>query len=138
MILTTELRVSKEPHSGPAPPQLLNKSEAERHHKTNDCSFLSSSIGMLAISSDGSQLLLLRLGRAVGRALQELEDLLHDVTGRGFRLATAAQDLPLPLVQNIKRDPFEQNVTPDDTKSLLYFGGTLAAPSTAFMYDGLG
>jgi hypothetical protein len=25
-----------------------------------------------------------------------------------------------------------------DTKSLLYFGGTLAAPSTAFMYDGLG
>jgi arylsulfatase A-like enzyme len=43
-----------------------------------------------------------------------------------------------PLIQNIKRDPFEQNVTPDDTKSLLYFGGTLAAPSTAFMYDGLG
>jgi hypothetical protein len=25
----------------------------------------------------------------------------------------------------------------NDTKSLLYFGGTLAAPSTAFMYDGL-
>ena len=24
-----------------------------------------------------------------------------------------------------------------DTKSLLYFGGSLAAPSTAFMYDGL-
>jgi arylsulfatase A-like enzyme len=43
-----------------------------------------------------------------------------------------------PLIQNIKRDPFEQNVTPDDTKSLLYFGGSLAAPSTAFMYDGLG
>jgi arylsulfatase A-like enzyme len=43
-----------------------------------------------------------------------------------------------PLIQNIKRDPFEQFVTPDDTKSLLYFGGTLAAPSTAFMYDGLG
>jgi arylsulfatase len=42
-----------------------------------------------------------------------------------------------PLIQNIKRDPFEQNVSPDDTKSLLYFGGTLAAPSTAFMYDGL-
>src|SRR5262249_55204588 len=43
-----------------------------------------------------------------------------------------------PLIQNIKRDPFEQFVTPDDTKSLLYFGGALAAPSTAFMYDGLG
>ena len=43
-----------------------------------------------------------------------------------------------PLVQNIKRDPFEQFVSPDDTKSLLYFGGTITAPSTAFMYDGLG
>jgi hypothetical protein len=43
-----------------------------------------------------------------------------------------------PLIQNIKRDPFEQFVDPNDTKSLLYFGGSLAAPSTAFMYDGLG
>jgi hypothetical protein len=43
-----------------------------------------------------------------------------------------------PLIQNIKRDPFEQFVTADDTKSLLFFGGSLAAPSTAFMYDGLG
>jgi len=43
-----------------------------------------------------------------------------------------------PLIQNIKRDPFEQFVSPLDTKSLLYFGGALAAPSTAFMYDGLG
>ncbi len=51
-ILTTELRVSKEPHSGPVPSQLLNKSEAEKHHKTNDCSFQSSFIGMLTISSD--------------------------------------------------------------------------------------
>src|SRR5499426_36116 len=41
------------------------------------------------------------------------------------------------LVGNIKRDPFEQNVSPNDSKSLLYFGGSLAAPSTAFMYDGL-
>jgi len=47
-------------------------------------------------------------------------------------------DWHFPLIQNIKRDPFEQNVSPDDTKSLLYFGGSLAAPSTAFMYDGLG
>ena len=43
-----------------------------------------------------------------------------------------------PLIQNIKRDPFEQNVSPIDTKSLGYFQGALAAPSTAFMYDGLG
>jgi arylsulfatase len=47
-------------------------------------------------------------------------------------------DWHFPLIQNIKRDPFEQNVSPEDTKSLLYFGGSLAAPSTAFMYDGLG
>ncbi|WP_043159384.1 arylsulfatase [Bradyrhizobium sp. Ai1a-2] len=46
-------------------------------------------------------------------------------------------DWHFPLIQNIKRDPFEQNVSPEDTKSLLYFGGSLAAPSTAFMYDGL-
>ncbi|MCK1448821.1 arylsulfatase [Bradyrhizobium sp. 48] len=42
-----------------------------------------------------------------------------------------------PLIQNIKCDPFEQNVSPDDAKSLLYFGGSLAAPSTAYMYDAL-
>src|SRR5258705_13803753 len=44
------ISVSKEPHSGPAPPQLLNKSEAEKHHKTNDCSFPSSFIVMLTMS----------------------------------------------------------------------------------------
>jgi arylsulfatase len=42
-----------------------------------------------------------------------------------------------PAIQNIKRDPFEQTVVPSDSKSLLSFGGSLAAPSTAFMYDGL-
>ena len=41
------------------------------------------------------------------------------------------------MIQDIKRDPFEQFVTTKDTKSLLFFGGALAAPSTAFMYDGL-
>jgi len=46
-------------------------------------------------------------------------------------------DWHFPLIQNIKRDPFEQNVSPEDTKSLAYFQGALAAPSTAFMYDGL-
>ena len=44
----------------------------------------------------------------------------------------------LPLIQNVKRDPFEQFVAPDDNKSLTSFGGSLAAPSTAFMYSGLG
>jgi arylsulfatase len=46
-------------------------------------------------------------------------------------------DWHFPLIQNIKRDPFEQNVSPADAKSLLFFGGSLAAPSTAYMYDGL-
>ena len=38
------------------------------------------------------------------------------------------------LVQNIKRDPFEQFVT-FDGKSAMNFGGSLGAPSTAFQYD---
>jgi arylsulfatase len=38
------------------------------------------------------------------------------------------------LVQNIKRDPFEQAVG-TDVKSALAIGGSLASPSTAFLYD---
>ena len=38
------------------------------------------------------------------------------------------------LVQNIKRDPFEQAVGTDQ-KTLMGFGGALAAPSTAYLYD---
>jgi arylsulfatase len=38
------------------------------------------------------------------------------------------------LVQNVKRDPFEQSVGTDQ-KSALSLGGALAAPSTAFLYD---
>jgi arylsulfatase len=38
------------------------------------------------------------------------------------------------LVQNIKRDPFEQAVGTDQ-KSVMSFGGALAAPSTAYLYD---
>jgi hypothetical protein len=34
------------------------------------------------------------------------------------------------LVQNIKRDPFEQYVVPGDEKSALAIGGALAAPTT--------
>ena len=39
------------------------------------------------------------------------------------------------LVQNIKRDPFEQNVEPGGTKSLMNMGGALKAPSTAYFYN---
>ena len=38
------------------------------------------------------------------------------------------------LVQNIKRDPFEQNVGIDQ-KSAMSMGGALGAPMTAFQYD---
>jgi len=38
------------------------------------------------------------------------------------------------LVQNIRRDPFEQAVG-IDVKSAMGLGGALAAPSTAFLYD---
>jgi len=38
------------------------------------------------------------------------------------------------LVQNIKRDPFEQGVG-TDTKSATALGGSLGAPMTAFLYD---
>jgi hypothetical protein len=38
------------------------------------------------------------------------------------------------LVQNIRRDPFEQAVGIDQ-KSAMSIGGALAAPSTAFIYD---
>ncbi len=38
------------------------------------------------------------------------------------------------LVDNIKRDPFEQAVGPDQQSSLS-LGGSLDSPSTAFIYD---
>jgi arylsulfatase len=38
------------------------------------------------------------------------------------------------LVQNIKRDPFEQNVGIDQ-KSATSMGGALGGPTTAFLYD---
>jgi arylsulfatase A-like enzyme len=37
-------------------------------------------------------------------------------------------------VDNLKRDPFEQAVA-EDQKTLLGYGGALAAPSTAYIYD---
>jgi arylsulfatase len=39
------------------------------------------------------------------------------------------------MIQNIKRDPFEQNVGLSGQKSAMSMGGALAAPSTAYIYD---
>jgi hypothetical protein len=50
MILTTALCVSKESHSGSAPPQPFNKSKTENHHKANGGLFLDGFIGMLTMS----------------------------------------------------------------------------------------
>jgi arylsulfatase len=44
-------------------------------------------------------------------------------------------DYHFTLVQNIKRDPFEQYVIPGRDKSLANMGGMLTAPSTAYLYD---
>jgi arylsulfatase len=49
-------------------------------------------------------------------------------------VAAAARELSLHLVQNIKRDPFEQAVTTDG-KTATGFGGSLAGPTTAYLYD---
>ena len=43
-------------------------------------------------------------------------------------------DFHFTLVQNIKRDPFEQAVE-TDAKSVMGLGGALGAPSTAYIYD---
>ena len=40
----------------------------------------------------------------------------------------------MTLVQNIKRDPFEQAVG-DGQKTAVGLGGALAAPATAYLYD---
>ena len=39
------------------------------------------------------------------------------------------------MVDNIKRDPFEIAGGLDDWKSTMGFGGALASPSTAYLYD---
>jgi len=39
------------------------------------------------------------------------------------------------LVGNIKRDPFEQTVSFDQSKSAMALGGALGSPSTAYLYD---
>ena len=39
------------------------------------------------------------------------------------------------MVQNIKRDPFEQAVIFEDSKTAAGLGGQLGAPSTAYLYD---
>ncbi len=58
------------------------------------------------------------------------------------QLNAASYVLPLvsyhfTLIQNIKRDPFEQMVIPGDTnsKSVQNLGGSLGSPSTAFLFD---
>jgi arylsulfatase len=39
------------------------------------------------------------------------------------------------MVDNIKRDPFEIAGGLDDLKSAMSFGGAIASPSTAYLYD---
>jgi len=39
------------------------------------------------------------------------------------------------LVGNVKRDPFEQTISFSDSKSAMALGGSLASPTTAYLYD---
>ncbi len=39
------------------------------------------------------------------------------------------------MVQNIKRDPFEQSVGLSGQQSAMSMGGALGAPATAYIYD---
>jgi len=41
----------------------------------------------------------------------------------------------LTLVGNVKRDPFEQTISFSDSKSAMALGGSLASPTTAYLYD---
>ena len=79
-------------------------------------------------------LLLLHRGDAIGGAVQELEDLLHDGGLDRCLRAHGAPDYGWAQVQNIRRDPFEQAVG-EEQKSVLSMGGTLASPSTAYIYN---
>ena len=74
-------------------------------------------------------------GAAVGGALQELEDVLRDGVATdpaGFIMAY--RPYHWTQIANIKRDPFETR-SAIDHKTLMGFGGALAAPSTAYQYD---
>ena len=66
-------------------------------------------------------------------------DFRHFIIEVGTQPGPAGWLMPLvpfhfTLVQNIKRDPFEQNVGIDQ-KSAMSLGGALGAPATAFQYD---
>ena len=83
----------------------------------------------------GARLLLLLLGRdAVRGALQELEDVLHHVAAGPAGWILPLVPFHFTLVDNIKRDPFEQAVGIDQ-KSAMSLGGALGGPVTAFQYD---
>ena len=79
--------------------------------------------------------LLLHRRDPVGGAVQELEDLLLDGAARVATCGlTGAETFKWPMVDNIKRDPFEGAVG-DESKTLLGLGGALAGPVTAYIYD---
>jgi hypothetical protein len=52
----------------------------------------------------------------------------------GAAALAGAQTYGWAQVQNIKRDPFEQAVG-EEQKSVMSLGGTLASPSTAYIYN---
>jgi hypothetical protein len=54
----------------------------------------------------------------------------------GFAAFGEAETFHWTMIDNIGRDPFEQNINiGGDTKSAMSFAGAIAAPMTAYLYD---
>ena len=71
-------------------------------------------------SEVGARCLLLLLGRdAISGALQELEDVLHDDAAGAAGWSSHLSTIHWTMVQNIKRDPFEQAVAGREHKTAM-------------------
>ena len=73
--------------------------------------------------------------RAASQLIEKNWSALADVGGiRRCLRDNGPQQYGWAQVQNIRRDPFERAVG-EDQKSVLSMGGTLASPSTAYIYN---
>ena len=114
----------------------IEKGALSRHRQDHARRRQSTRLPHRQVGKVGARLLLLLLGRdAVRGALQELEVLLLHGEGGAAGWIEPLTNYHWTMIQNIKRDPFEQAVGLDGQKTALGLGGALAAPSTAYIYD---
>lgn len=64
-----------------------------------------------------------------------MEVLLLDVTWGATAWFKPLETYHWTLVANVKRDPFEQAVSFDQSKSAAGLGGQMGSPSTAYLFD---